>query len=47
MGGVPVGGDDALEAGFVDLEEARALVPWSETERIIRAATERFGCLGA
>jgi hypothetical protein len=32
-----------MEAAFVDLEEACARVGWSETERIIRAAVERFG----
>ncbi len=41
--GEPVAGDDAAEAAFVDFEEACARVGWSETERIIRAAAERFG----
>jgi 8-oxo-dGTP diphosphatase len=43
IGGVPVGGDDAMEARFFHLEEACAAVTWSETERIIRAAVARFG----
>ena len=41
--GEPVGGDDAMEARFFDLEDACARVGWSETERIIRAAVARFG----
>ncbi len=43
VSGEPVAGDDAADAGFFPLEEARAKVGWSETERIIRAAVERFG----
>jgi 8-oxo-dGTP diphosphatase len=42
-GGEPVAGDDAMDAAFFDVEEACALVGWSETERIIRAAVARFG----
>jgi 8-oxo-dGTP diphosphatase len=41
--GEPVAGDDAMEAAFFGVEEACALVGWSETERIIRAAVARFG----
>jgi 8-oxo-dGTP diphosphatase len=41
-GGEPVAGDDAAEARFVPFEQACALVSWSETERIIRLAAERF-----
>jgi 8-oxo-dGTP diphosphatase len=43
ISGEPVAGDDAMEARFFPLEEACAQVTWSETERIIRAAVERFG----
>ena len=43
VSGEPVAGDDAADAGFFPLEEACAKVGWSETERIIRAAVERFG----
>jgi 8-oxo-dGTP diphosphatase len=43
IGGDPVAGDDAAEARFVPLEEACDMVSWSETERIIRLAVERFG----
>jgi 8-oxo-dGTP diphosphatase len=42
-GGEPIAGDDATEARFFPLEEACALVSWSETERVIRLAVERFG----
>ena len=41
--GEPVGGDDALEARFWPADEAGALVQWSETQRIIRLAMNRFG----
>jgi 8-oxo-dGTP diphosphatase len=41
--GEPVAGDDASEARFWPLEEALALVDWSETSRVIRLAWERFG----
>jgi 8-oxo-dGTP diphosphatase len=41
--GEPIAGDDAMDAAFVNLEEACARVGWSETERIIRAAVARFG----
>jgi 8-oxo-dGTP diphosphatase len=41
--GEPLAGDDATEARFFPLDEACALVSWSETERIIRMAVERFG----
>ena len=43
ISGEPAAGDDAMEARFFPLEEAFAQVSWSETERIIRAAVERFG----
>ncbi|HEX4179770.1 MAG TPA: NUDIX hydrolase [Caulobacteraceae bacterium] len=43
ISGDPVAGDDAADAGFVEIEAACARVGWSETERIIRAAVERFG----
>ena len=42
-GGEPKAGDDAADAAFVDIEEACARVSWSETERIIRLAADRFG----
>lgn len=37
--GEPRAGDDATEAAFVPLEEARARVRWSETVRILDAAS--------
>ena len=43
VSGEPMAGDDAMEARFFPFEEACAKVSWSETERIIRAAAERFG----
>jgi 8-oxo-dGTP diphosphatase len=43
VSGEPGAGDDAADAAFVDVKEACARVDWSETERIIRAAVERFG----
>ena len=43
VSGAPVAGDDAADAGFFPLEEALAKVGWSETERIIRVAVDRFG----
>ena len=36
--GEPVAGDDALEARFVPLDEAEAMLDWSETRRVIREA---------
>ena len=42
-GGEPLACDDAADAAFVDIEEACQRVSWSETERIIRLAVERFG----
>lgn len=42
IAGEPVGGDDASEARFFPIAEAMARVEWSETRRIIAAATERF-----
>ena len=41
--GEPRAGDDATEAAFWPAEEAIRLVDWSETERIIALAAERFG----
>jgi len=38
LSGVPVAGDDALEARFVALDEVEALIDWSETRRIIGMA---------
>jgi 8-oxo-dGTP diphosphatase len=43
LSGEPQGGDDALEARFWPLEEAIALVSWSETKSIIALAAERYG----
>lgn len=42
-GGEPEAGDDAADARFFAFEQACAMVGWSETERIIRAALARFG----
>lgn len=36
--GEPVAGDDALESCFVPLDQADALLEWSETRRVIREA---------
>ena len=41
-GGEPVAGDDAVEAKFVSLEEAMALVEWDETRRVIAETFEKF-----
>ncbi len=38
ISGEPVAGDDAVEARFVALDEAPALVDWAETRRIIALA---------
>ena len=38
LSGEPTAGDDAVEARFVGLEEAEALVGWDETRRVIRMA---------
>lgn len=38
LAGEPVAGDDAAEAVFVSLEQARDLVDWSETRRVIDTA---------
>ncbi len=38
LGGEPVAGDDAAEAGFFPVAEALTRVGWSETRRIIEAA---------
>lgn len=45
ISGEPVAGDDAVEARFVALDEAPALVDWAETRRIIAlaAASHHFG----
>jgi 8-oxo-dGTP diphosphatase len=43
VSGEPVGGDDAVEARFWPAAEALDLVRWSETQRIIKLALERFG----
>ncbi len=40
--GEPVAGDDAAEARFWPLEEAVAMVAWSQTKRVIREAWDRF-----
>src|SRR3569832_520961 len=42
VSGDPVAGDDAAEAAFHPLEVIDALVDWSETRRIIRAAAQRL-----
>lgn len=41
VGGEPAAGDDAVDAGFVPVEEAIALVSWDETRAAIRLASER------
>lgn len=41
LSGEPVAGDDAMEARFVPLDQAAALIDWSETRRIIALAVER------
>jgi 8-oxo-dGTP diphosphatase len=38
ISGEPVAGDDALEARFVPLDQADAMLGWSETRRVIRLA---------
>ena len=43
LSGQPVAGDDASEARFFALDEALALVDWSETKRVIGEAMARFG----
>lgn len=42
-GGEAVCGDDALDARWATVEEAVALVPWGETERVIRRAAALRG----
>ncbi len=41
-GGEPVPGDDATEAVFAPLADLARFDLWAETERVIRAAAERF-----
>lgn len=45
LSGEPVAGDDAAEAEFHPLEAIDALVDWSETRRIIRAAAQRLSAV--
>jgi 8-oxo-dGTP diphosphatase len=42
IAGEPVAGDDAAEARFFPVDEALALVGWSETRRIIAEAVSRY-----
>jgi 8-oxo-dGTP diphosphatase len=42
VSGEPRGGDDAAEARFFPVEEAIALVDWSETKRVIALARDRI-----
>jgi len=42
LSGEPVAGDDAAEARFVPLAEAKRLVDWNETRRIIREAAAKI-----
>jgi 8-oxo-dGTP diphosphatase len=42
-GGEPRAGDDAAEAAFHRLDALERLGLWSETLRVIRLATERYG----
>jgi 8-oxo-dGTP diphosphatase len=41
--GEPVAGDDAVDARFVPVQEAIAMVQWETTKQVIRDAWERFG----
>lgn len=41
--GEPNAGDDAAEARFWPLDQARRLVRWDETARVIAEAARRFG----
>lgn len=41
VSGEPVSGDDALDARWVSIDEAAALVSWGETERVIRLSAAR------
>jgi 8-oxo-dGTP diphosphatase len=43
--GEPVAADDAMDARFVALDEAMAMLGWSETRRIVALAVERFAAL--
>ena len=43
IGGEPLAGDDAADAGFHGLDALDGLGLWEETLRIIRLAAERFG----
>jgi 8-oxo-dGTP diphosphatase len=43
LAGEPVAGDDAIDARFVDLDEALAIVEWDVTRRVIQDAVDRFG----
>ena len=42
VSGEPRGGDDAAEARFFPVDEAIALVDWSETKRVIALARDRM-----
>ncbi len=42
LSGEPRGGDDAADARFFPIEEAVALVDWSETKRVIRLAADHW-----
>ena len=39
ISGEPAAGDDALEARFVAIDQAEALIRWDETRRVIQLAT--------
>lgn len=43
INGEPVAGDDASEAAFFPVDDAIAMVAWSETARIIGKAKAMFG----
>jgi 8-oxo-dGTP diphosphatase len=43
IAGEPAAGDDAIDARFVPVNEALAMVAWSETRRIIQQAVARYG----
>lgn len=45
IAGEPVAGDDAADARFVAIDEAMAMLNWSETRRVVALAAERFAAL--
>jgi 8-oxo-dGTP diphosphatase len=43
VSGEPVGGDDALEARFVALDDVKKFVTWPETLRVIKLSAQQMG----